>query len=84
MFEKNNNEKYAEKWFKENGFEIVSCKQYQSKTKYVIRKMDTDLSFDLPFCVTDIKHYMEMCKNSFEMHYKLKMMLRGESNGTRF
>ena len=74
-YEKSNNELYAEKWFKANGFEIIKCKQYSSKTNYTIKKDNIEMKWELPFCVTDIKSYMNFCGNSFEMYKKLKAVV---------
>lgn len=71
MYDKSKNEKYAEKWFKENGFEILSSKQYQSKTRYKVKKNDIEDSVELPFGVSDIKSYMKMINHSFEMKIEL-------------
>ena len=74
-YEQNSNEMYAESWFKMHGFEIVSCKQYISRTKYVIKKNNIEMKWDLPYCVTDIKSYMQFCGDQFEMYCKLKQVI---------
>ena len=70
-YEKSKNELYAEQWFKDNGFEVVELKQYTSKTKYVIKKNNVEMKWDLPYCVTDIKAYMNFCGEQFSMYYYL-------------
>ena len=67
-YEKSKNELYAEQWFKDNGFEIVDLKQYISKTKYVIKKNNVEMKFDLPNTVTDIQSYMRFCQEHFNMY----------------
>ncbi len=71
-YEQSSNEMYAEHWFKMHGFEIVKCKQFSSKTKYVVKKDNIEMGWDLPYCVTDIKSYMNFCGEHFEMYKKLK------------
>lgn len=66
-FEKTKNEKYAEKFLNVNGFVILSCKQYQSKTYYIVEKDGIEDVVSIPYCVSDINSYMKMIKSSFEM-----------------
>ena len=68
---KTKNEKYAEKWFKENGFDFELVKQYVSKTKYKITKDGITIPFELIWGVDDIKGYMRMFNESFEMKKQL-------------
>lgn len=65
------NEKYADKWFKENGFEIIKCKQYISKTIYYLVKNNIEDVFELPNGVTEIKKYMNLCKNNYELKVEI-------------
>lgn len=74
MYEKTKNEKYAENWFKENGFDFKLLKQYISKTKYEITKAEITEIFELPNDVTNIKKYMDMFLKSFEMKIEILKM----------
>lgn len=67
MREKTKNERYVEKWLKDNGFNFELLKQYNSKTVWSIRKEDVSDNFELPSGVEDIKAYMSMYKKTFEM-----------------
>lgn len=74
MTEKSKVEKYAEKWFKENGFQCELIKQYISKTKYKISKDGITEIFELSYGITEPKKYMEMYKKSFEMKKEILRM----------
>lgn len=65
-------EKYAEKWFTENGFKFELVKQYMSKTVYDVHKNGITDRFHLPNEVTDPKGYMELFNKSFELLEKLE------------
>lgn len=71
---KTRNEKYVEKWFKENGFDFRLIKQYMSKTKYEISKDGITITFELISGVDDIKGYMKMFNESFEMRKEIMRM----------
>lgn len=66
------NEEYVIKWFEENGIEVISAKQYVSKTKFEIRKDGIEDNFELLSEVTDIEKYMEMYKQSLDMKFEIK------------
>lgn len=70
--DKSKNEKYAEKWFRENGFECRLVKQYISKTKYEVSKDGITAIFELPFGVENCKKYMDFYNETFEMRKRLK------------
>lgn len=72
--DKSKNEKYVEKWFKENGFECKLIKQYQSKTKYEISKDGITETFELPYGVEDCKKYMKIYNDNFEMKKEINRM----------
>lgn len=74
MTDKSKVEKYAEKWFKENGFQCELIKQYISKTKYKISKDGITEIFELSYGITEPKKYMEMYKKSFEMKKEILRM----------
>ena len=70
------NEEYVIKWFEENGIEVISAKQYISKTKFKIRKDGIEDNFELLSEVTDIEKYMEMYKQSLDMNLQIEEMKR--------
>ena len=78
--EKNRNEKFAERWFSQHGFEWFCEKQYNSKTVYTLAKDGLEYKWELPFGVTEIKKYMELaCGKAHEMRLEIER-LKGEKN----
>lgn len=75
--EKTKNEIYLEKYFVENGYEILDIKQYNSKTKYVVKKDDIEEKFELPFGVTNIKGWANLLNENHKMHIEIN---RKENN----
>lgn len=78
-YAKTQQEKYAEKWFKENEFKIISFKPYMSKAKYKLCKDNMNVDFELPEPVDDISQYMECFKKDFEMQKEI-IKLKKEVN----
>lgn len=74
MKEKTRAERYAEKWFAENGFEYSVRKQYISKTVYAVSKDSVTDTFELPSTVTEPKKYMDMYAESFELKKEIIRM----------
>lgn len=70
------NEEYVIKWFEENGIEVISAKQYVSKTKFKIRKDGIEDNFELLSEVTDIEKYMEMYKQSLDIKFEIEKAKR--------
>ena len=70
------NEEYVIEWFEENGIEVISAKQYVSKTKFKIRKDGIEVDFELLSEVTNIKKYMEMYKQSLDMKFEIEKAKR--------
>ena len=68
------NEKYAEWWFKDNGFEFELVNQFVSKTVYKVSKDGITDKFELPSGVTDPKGYMNMFDRSFNMLKEITVM----------
>lgn len=54
------NEKYATKFLEKNGFEFEILRQYNSKTKFKVKKDGMEYIFELLAGVEDIKKYMSM------------------------
>ena len=71
-WEATKNERYAEKWFKDNGFEFKLIKQYVSKTVYEVRKDGLVEKFELLNGVTDIKKYMGQFAYSFGLALRIE------------
>ena len=70
------NEEYVIKWFEENGIEVISAKQYVSKTKFKIRKDGIEDDFELSSEITNIKKYMEMYKQSLDIKFEIEKAKR--------
>lgn len=64
-------EKYAIKWFNENGYEFTITKRYLSKTVFVISKCGCEMETELSSEVSNKKLAMEMIDKQFEMYKKL-------------
>lgn len=71
MYEKTKNELYAEKWFKDHGFQFALVKQYYSKTKYNVSKDDITDNFELLSGITDIEQYMKAYEKDFKMKQEI-------------
>ena len=71
-----NEEKYAIKWFNENGFDGVLEKQYLSKTIFSVSKDGQTDKFELPQGYKGMKmgKYMEAYKASFAMKCELEIL----------
>ena len=54
------NEKYAMRYFKENGFDFVILKQYNSKTKFKVQRDGLSYIWELPTGVENIGQYMKV------------------------
>lgn len=67
-------EKYAVKWFNDNGFDGELDKQLFSKTKFSISKNGVSDTFELPNGLekVNIKNVMSDYARSFDMLCKLK------------
>lgn len=70
------NEEYVIKWFEENEIEVISAKQYVSKTKFKIRRNGIEVDFELLSEVTNIEKYMEMYKQSLDMKLEIEKAKR--------
>lgn len=60
-------ERYAVKWFNENGFDGMLVAQFLSKTKFVVHKNGVTDNFDLPqgYKGINVKKVMEQYRKSF-------------------
>ena len=69
-------EKYAIKWFNDNGYDGKIIKQYISKTIFEISKDGITDKFELPQGIVfkNIKGYMEQYKKNWEMLYELQRL----------
>lgn len=69
-------EKFAIKWFEENGYSGRIIKQYISKTIFEIEKDGVTDKFELPQEIEfkNIKGYMEQYKKNWEMLCELQRL----------
>lgn len=69
-------EKFAIKWFEENGYSGRIIKQYISKTMFEISKDGIADKFELPQGIVfkNIKGYMEQYKKNWEMLCELQRL----------
>jgi len=67
MKKKNFAKRYAEKWFKENGFTFVVKKDLITKTVYHVSKDGCTESFELPSYVIEPERYMRLFAIQFKM-----------------
>lgn len=69
-------EKYAIKWFNENGFDGELVKQYISKTKFTVSKNGVTDNFELPqgYENMNIAKYMDQYMHSFLMKCEIEKM----------
>lgn len=54
------NEKYATKFLEKNGFEFEMLRQYNSKTKFMVKRDGISYVWELPAGVEDIRKYMNL------------------------
>ncbi len=73
-FERNQAEAYAEKYWKENGFDFEVKRKYMSKCVYIIRKDGLEFPYDIPCDVVDRKSYMKFFQEQFEMRKEIKRL----------
>ena len=66
-FERTKARAYAEKYWKENGFDVEVKRVYMSKVKYIIRKDGMEFPYEVPYDVTDPKMYMKFFAEQYEM-----------------
>lgn len=71
-------EKYAIRWFEENGFEGSLEKQYLSKTYFTVTKDGVTDKFALPMGSNDIQYhpFMEQFAKTFELLCELEALKR--------
>lgn len=69
-------ERYAVKWFEENGFSGALEKQYISKTKFTVLRDGVSDTFELVQGIKNIqmKKYMEQYRKSFELKCELESL----------
>ena len=72
-YEFSNEEKFAIKWFDENGFDGKIDKQLQTKTRFIVSKNGVNEKFELPqrVIISNIKSFMEQWNQSFELSCKI-------------
>ena len=70
-YDKNKIEKYAENYWKKNGFDYEVKRKYMSKTVYIIRKDGLEFPYEVPDVVQDCKLYMQWFQEQFEMRKQI-------------
>lgn len=68
------NEKYAVKFFKNNGFEFEILKQYNSKTKFKVKKDGLSYVWELPVGVENIRSYMKIFMYAHEQKLEIQRL----------
>jgi len=71
MYELSRNEKYAIKWFQDNGYEVEVKKQWNSKTILHIEGQGLDFDFELMSGIENIKAYMKWVGHDLDMRHEL-------------
>lgn len=71
-WERTKAEKYAEKFWEENGFAFTVKREYASKTIYKVSKNGVELEYAISSDITDPKGDMKNFEKQFEMYSFLK------------
>lgn len=77
-WERNQAEKYAEKYWKENGFDYKVKRKYISKCIYIVSKDGLEFPYAIPCDVTDRKKYMALFQEQFEMRKEIERLKKQE------
>ena len=65
--EKNRIEEAAEAWWEKNGFQFKFKARYLTKSVYSVSKNGKSSVYEIPFCITDMKGFME----GFKTYWRL-------------
>ena len=71
-WEANKIELLFEELLKENGFNVVGIKEFQSKTDYLIEKDGTECEFSIPH-IDNKKSRAKLCYENFVKCYDIKV-----------
>lgn len=69
-------EKYAERWWKKNGFEVKLLKRYQSKSIYEISRDGLMRKEEIPYTVKKFGEYMKQFQKGWDMLVEIENMKR--------
>ena len=69
-------EKYAERWWKKNGFEVKLLKRYQSKSIYEISRDGLTRKEEIPYTVKKFGEYMKQFQKGWDMLAEIENMKR--------
>lgn len=69
-------EKYAERWWKKNGFEVKLIKRYQSKSIYEISRDGLTRKEEIPYTVKKFGEYMKQFQKGWDMLVEIENMKR--------
>lgn len=71
-WEKSRAEKYDEKYWKKHGYHYQPKRKYMSKSVYLVSKDGVEVTYDIPYSVTDPVKFMKFFADLFDMHTKLQ------------
>ena len=69
-------EKYAERWWKKNGFDVNLLKRYQSKSIYAVSRDGMATNVEIPYTVRKFKGFMEQFQKGFDLQLGVEEMKR--------
>jgi hypothetical protein len=69
-------EKYAERWWKKNGFDVKLLKRYQSKSIYEISRDGLTRKEEIPYTVKKFGEYMKQFQEGWDMLVEIENMKR--------
>ena len=76
-FERTKSQAYAEKYWKDNGFDFEVKRKSNSKCVYTIRKDGLEFPYTIPCVVEDVKVYMGWFAEQFAMRKEIRDMQNG-------
>lgn len=71
-FDRTKSQAYAEKYWKNNGFDFEVKRHSNSKCVYTIRKDGLEFPYTIPYVVEDVKAYMGFFAKQFEMRKEIR------------
>lgn len=69
-------ERYAEKYWQENGFEVKLIKRYQSKSVYEVSRDGLTHKEEIPYTVRRFGEYMRQFQKGWDMAVEIESMKR--------
>lgn len=71
-WERNAAQKYAEKYWTDNGYQFTATKEYSSKVVYMVGKDGIEMQYEVSSNITDPKGDMKLFEKSYAMFCILK------------